>query len=101
MGDDRAHRKEEYEGAQRFPGRPGDLFWGPYDYYVTRTQKTTLDSLKWLLIGLPHVFVDGDRSIPEGYFCSQRTSDGVVVFGLHKHSVEVHRNGRLTAPQKQ
>lgn len=41
------------ESIELYPGKPGDLCWGPYDYYVTRTQKTTLNGLKNLMTGLP------------------------------------------------
>lgn len=82
----------------KFAGRRGDLAWGKYDYPVTRTQKTTLNGLKNLMTGLPHTDI-GDRSLPEGYFCSQRPDNGGVIVGLHHRSVTVHRSGRITSNQ--
>jgi hypothetical protein len=78
----------------KFEGQPNDLVWGRRDYPVTRTQKATLDGLRYMMTGLPHSDHD---DIPQGYFCSQNESNGDVVIGLHHHSVSVHRNGRLTA----
>lgn len=78
----------------QFKGRRGDLTWGKYEYPVTRTQKETLDELRYLMTGLPHVGIPNEN-LPKGYFCSQRPDNGEVVIGLHGYSVSVRRNGRL------
>jgi hypothetical protein len=81
----------------RFAGRKGDLTWGRFDYPVTRTQKATLDGLWHMMNGLPRGYEQrGSYALPEGGFYSQRPDTGDVVIGLHHHSVNVHRNGRIT-----
>lgn len=78
----------------KFRGLPGDLTWGVYNYPVTRTQKETLEGLHYMMTGLPRAHpANGD--MPQGYFCSQRESNGAVVVGLHHHSVSVYRTGRI------
>lgn len=82
----------------KFAGHKGDLTWGKYDFPVTRTQKSTLDGLWYMMSGLPRSHpMNGD--MPAGYFCSQRPSSGDVVIGLNHQSVNVHRNGRITSNQ--
>lgn len=88
----------------QFKGRRGDLKWGKYKYPVTRTQKETLDGLRYMMRGLPRAPVTNDDithpssdDIPVGYFCSQRANNGDVVIGLNNHSVSVHRSGRITS----
>lgn len=80
----------------RFKGRRGDLKWGKFKYPVTRTQKATLDGLRYMMSGLPKAH-PSNGDMPKGYFCSQRVDNGDIVIGLNNESVSVHRSGRVTS----
>lgn len=84
----------------KFEGSKGDLVWGTYAYPVTKTQKETLDGLRHLMNGLPRArSLSANGEFPDEYYCSQRSDNGDVIIGLHRNSVSVHRNGRITSNQ--
>lgn len=83
----------------RFTGRRGDLIWGVGDFPVTRTQKATLDGLRFIMSRLPRAH-PSNGNMPSGYFCSQHPDNGDVVIGMHHCSVNVHRNGRITSNER-
>jgi hypothetical protein len=90
--------QEERKVMAKFPGLPGDLKWGKFDYPVTRSQKNTLDGLHYMMSGLPkHSRTD---DVPIGYFCSQRPHSGDVIIGLNHESVTVNRQGRIKSNEE-
>ena len=91
--------EKESVGGKRFAGRREDLTWGKFDYFVTKSQKSALDGLWYMMSGLPRSY-DRQGASPEGSFYSQRPDTGAVIIGLHQCSVTVHRSGLIVSNQK-
>lgn len=75
---------KRFARAERFEGRPDDLYWGPYDYSVTRSQRNACEAVAFLL----------DSESP-GFFCSQVRNDGTIIMGKGHRSVDIRRDGRV------
>ena len=90
--------EKESVGGRRFVGRRGDLTWGKFDYPVTKSQKSALDGLWYMMTGLPRQDPPNGH-LPQGLFYSQRPDTGVVIIGLHQYSVNVHRSGLIVGNQ--